>query len=181
MKVWEKQGPENSEETVRAAAERAKELGIKEIVVASASGKTAVLAMKAFKGSKVIVVTHHAGFSKPWKNEMSDRVSSGLLEHGASIVTGTHILSGVERAFTNKFQGIYPTQVVAETLRLFGQGVKVCVEISVMAADAGELSGGPLVAIGGTGSGADTAVVLTPAHADKFLDLRVHEIICKPA
>lgn len=181
MKVWDKPGPENSEETVRAAAERAKELGIKEVVVASASGKTAVLAMKFFKGCKVVVVTHHAGFSKPMKNEMSDRVADGLVEHGASIVTGTHVLSGVERAFNNKFQGIYPTQLVAETLRLFGQGVKVCVEISIMAADAGELSGGPVVAIGGTGSGADTAVVLTPAHANKFLDLRVHEIICKPA
>jgi hypothetical protein len=181
MKVWDKPGPENSERTVGAAAERAAELGIKEVVVASASGKTAVMAMKAFKGCKVVVVTHHAGFAKPWQQEMKESIADGLADHGAVIVTGTHALSGVERAFTGKFQGAYPTQVVAETLRLFGQGVKVCVEISVMAADAGELSGGPVVAIGGTGSGADTAVVLTPAHAKTFLDLRIHEIICKPA
>ena len=181
MKVWEKPGPENSGATVEAAAERAKELGIKEIVVASASGKTAVLAMKSFKGCKVVVVTHHCGMAHPWKQEMKESIAGGMVEHGAALVTATHVLSGVERSFTTKFQGIYPTQIVAETLRLFGQGVKVCVEISVMAADAGELSGGPIVAIGGTGTGADTAVVLTPAHAKQFLDLRVHEIICKPA
>ncbi|MFH0815499.1 MAG: pyruvate kinase alpha/beta domain-containing protein [Methanobacteriota archaeon] len=181
MKVWEKPGPENSEKTVEAAVERAAELGIKEIVVASATGKTAVMAMKAFKGSKVVVVTHHAGFAKPWQQEMKESVMDGLADHGAIIVTGTHALSGIERSFNSKFQGIYPTQIVAETLRLFGQGVKVCVEISVMAADAGELSGGPVIAIGGTGSGADTAAVLTPAHANRFLDLRVNEIICKPA
>jgi uncharacterized protein len=126
-------------------------------------------------------VTHHAGFSKPWKQEMKEKVADGLMDHGAVIITGTHVLSGIERGFTNMYQGVYPSQIVAETLRLFGQGVKVCVEISVMAADAGELSGGPVVAIGGTNSGADTAVVLTPAHANRFLDLRVHEIICKPA
>jgi hypothetical protein len=181
MKNWDNTGPGNSEATVQAAAQRAEELGIREVVVASASGKTAVLAMKSFKGCKVVVVTHHVGFAEPWKLEMSERVASGLTEHGASIVTATHVLSGIERAFTGKFQGIYPSQVVAETLRLFGQGVKVCVEISVMAADAGKLSGGPVVAIGGTGSGADTAVVLTPAHANRFLELRIHEIICKPA
>lgn len=181
MKVWEKPGPENSERAVAAAAERASELGIEEIVVASASGKTAVLAMKAFKGCKVVVVTHHCGFSKPWQSEMKDSVADKLREHGAVVVTGSHVLSGIERSFNGKFQGIYPTQIAAETLRLFGQGVKVCVEASVMAADAGALSGGPIVAIGGTGSGADTAVILTPAHANKFLELRVHEIICKPA
>jgi len=181
MNVWEKPGPENSERTLEAAAERAAELGIKEVVVASASGKTAVLAMKAFKGCHVVVVTHHCGFAKPWQNEMRESVMDRLDEHGATIVTGTHVLSGIERSFTGKFEGIYPTQIVAETLRLFGQGVKVCVEASVMAADAGALSGGPIVAIGGTGSGADTAVILTPAHANKFLELRVHEIICKPA
>jgi hypothetical protein len=181
MIVWDKEGPDNSEGTVKAAAERAKELGINEAVVASASGRTAVLALKAFKGCKVVVVTHHCGFAKPWKMEMKESVAEKLWDAGATVITATHVLSGVERSFTSKFQELYPSQVAAETLRLFGQGVKVCVEISIMAADAGELSGGPIVAVGGTGSGADTALVLTPAHASRFLDLRVHEIICKPA
>lgn len=181
MKVFEKEGGENSEETVRLAAERAKELGINEVVVASNTGKTGVTALKAFKGSKITIVTHHAGWKEPWKNEMPEKVRKAFTDKGATVVTATHALSGIERSFNNDFKGAYPTQIVAETLRLFGQGVKACVEISIMAADAGALSGNPIVAIAGTDGGADTAVVLTPSTANKFLELRIHEIICKPA
>ena len=36
------------------------------------------------------------------------------------------------------------------------------------------------VAIAGTGSGADAAIVVRPAHSRQFFDTRVKEIICKP-
>jgi hypothetical protein len=49
-----------------------------------------------------------------------------------------------------------------------------------MAADAGALSGNDIIAIGGSGHGADTALVLKPAHQNNFFDLRIREIICKP-
>ena len=181
MKVFEAEGGANSEETVRLAVARAKELGITEVVVASNMGKTGVMVMKAFKGSRITIVTHHAGWKEPWKNEMPEKVRKAFIDKGANVVTASHALSGIERSLNSEFKGIYPTQIVAETLRMFGQGVKVCVEISVMAADAGVLTGNPIVAIAGTDTGADTAVVLTPAHANKFTELRIHEIICKPA
>lgn len=180
MKVFEREGKVNTRETVRLAVKRATELGIKEIVVASNTGRTAQLVLDAFNGS-VIVVTHHSGFVKPWTNEMSEEVRQELIRKGAKVHTATHVLSGIERSFNSMFKGIYPSQIVAETLRLFGQGTKVCVEASVIAGDAGLLSGSKIVAIGGTGRGADTALVLTPAHASGFLKLRIHEIICKPA
>lgn len=69
---------------------------------------------------------------------------------------------------------------MADTLRLFGQGTKVGVEISVMAADAGALTGNDIIAIGGTGKGADTALILKPAHQSNFFDIQIREIICKP-
>ncbi|MBF0227435.1 MAG: hypothetical protein HQK76_18475 [Desulfobacterales bacterium] len=56
----------------------------------------------------------------------------------------------------------------------------MCVEISIMAADAGVLSGSDIIAIGGTGRGADTALVLGPANQSDFFDIRIREIICKP-
>lgn len=69
----------------------------------------------------------------------------------------------------------------AHTLRLLGQGFKVALEISLMAADAGLISTWEeVLAIGGSNSGADTAVVLTPANAQDFFELKVHEIVCKP-
>ena len=79
-----------------------------------------------------------------------------------------------------KYSGVYPVLLMADTLRLFGQGTKVAVEIAVMAADAGALSGEDIISIGGTGRGADTALVLKPAHQNNFFDLRIREIICKP-
>ena len=72
-------------------------------------------------------------------------------------------------------------EIVAQTLRLFGEGMKVCVEIALMAADAGLVRvGEPCIAIAGTGRGADTAVVLIPAHVQQFFDLRVMEVLAKP-
>jgi hypothetical protein len=49
-----------------------------------------------------------------------------------------------------------------------------------MAADAGTLSGEDIVSIGGSGSGADAALILKPAHQNTFFDLRIREVVCKP-
>jgi hypothetical protein len=86
----------------------------------------------------------------------------------------------VERSVAQKHGGVYPVLLIADTLRLFGQGTKVAVEVAIMAADAGALSGDDIIAIGGSGSGADAALVLKPAHQNNFFDLRIREIICKP-
>jgi hypothetical protein len=50
-----------------------------------------------------------------------------------------------------------------------------------MAVDAGLVrAGGEAISIGGTGTGADTAIVLKPSNTHTFFDTRVLEIICKP-
>jgi hypothetical protein len=96
------------------------------------------------------------------------------------VVTASHALSGIERSVAAKHSGVYPQLLIADSLRLFGQGTKVAVEIAVMAADAGALSGQDIVSIGGSGRGADTALVLKPAHQNNFFDMRIREVICKP-
>jgi hypothetical protein len=64
---------------------------------------------------------------------------------------------------------------------LFGQGIKVCVEVTIMAADAGLIPmDSEIIAIGGTAWGADAAVVLEPAHMTNFFDLKIKEIIAMP-
>ncbi len=71
---------------------------------------------------------------------------------------------------------------MGDILRCFGQGIQVCIEIAMMAADAGLVtSDAECVVIAGTGHGADTAVILTPAPSTRLEDLTVHEILCKPA
>jgi len=69
---------------------------------------------------------------------------------------------------------------VANALRMFSQGVKVCVEISAMAADAGLIPFSDVIAIAGTGSGADTACLIRANSSNRFFKIKVKEIIAKP-
>jgi len=179
MRYFEKKGKHNSEETVRIAASRAKELGIKHIVVASCTGKTAQLLINS--GLNVICVTYHIGFAKPGEDKMSPEMREKLQQEGVNVLTTTHLFAGVDRACRFKFQGVYPAEIIASTLRMFGQGMKVCIEVAVMALDAGLIPHGEeIVAVGGTGGGADTAIVLTPAHSHYIFDTSIKEILCMP-
>lgn len=177
---FEGPGPQNTEETLQVAYKRAVELGLKDIVVASTTGETGVKACKVFKGFNLVVVTHHTGFQKPGFQELKPenlREISGKAE----ILTCTHSLSGVERAMRRRWNTIGPVEVIANALRLFGEGVKVCIEIAVMAADAGLIPvDRDVISIGGTGKGADTALILRPASSSDFFNLEVKEILAKP-
>lgn len=166
--------------TIEAACARARERGIKEIVVATSSGRTASKAASLFKGGRVIAVTYHSGAEKPFDDPLPPAARKKLEALNARIVTCGHALSGAEKAVGGA-GGCAPLSLVADTLRLFGQGTKVCVEIVLMAADAGALSGRDVVAVGGSGEGADTALVIAPAHQADMFSLRVKEIICKPS
>lgn len=133
------------------------------------------------QGLNAVAVTHVCGFEEKGKNELSDSTRAELLRSGIKVLTTTHVLSGAERGLCRVFRGIYPAEIMANTLRMFGQGVKVCVEIAVMALDAGLIPFGlPVVAVGGTAEGADTAVIIKPSHAANILDTFISEILCKP-
>ncbi|MCP4715340.1 MAG: hypothetical protein GY868_09500, partial [Deltaproteobacteria bacterium] len=154
--------------------------GLNEVVVASSKGDTAYRALEIFSGFTVTVVTYHCGFKTPFQSIMKAEVKKDLEAKGATVVSATHALSGVERAVAAKHSGIYPALLIADTLRLFGQGTKVCVEIAIMAADAGALSGSDIVSIGGSGRGADAALILKPVSQTDLFDMRIREVICKP-
>jgi len=174
-------GEENTDTLLSLAKKYVQGAGIKDIVVASTTGYTGVKASKIFKGLNVVVVTHHTGFLNPSQNELEEENRKKIIENGAKILTATHALSGVERAVRKKFATIMPLEIMAHALRLFGEGTKVCVEIATMACDAGLVSENKeIIAIAGTGHGADTALVIKPACTSRFFDLEVREIIAKP-
>jgi hypothetical protein len=183
---FEKAGSQNTDDTIKLALKRAKELGIKHVVVASTSGETGLKAAKAFKGTgvKVVVMGHQVGFSKPGVREMEEPYIIGLKELGATIVEQTHALSGVERSITRRLGGASRVESISEALRtLISVGTKVCVEISIMAADGGHVpvdGKTEIIAIGGTWNGADTACVILPAHANNFFDMQVREFVAIP-
>lgn len=174
-------GDTNTDETLRLAKVRAAELGIEKIIVATTKGDTAVKAAKEFKDYKVVVVTHASGFLAPGTQELTPENRQKIEKLGAAIFTGTHAFSGISRAVRQAFSTHVLGDFMANTLRVFGQGMKVAIEITLMAADAGFVSPEEeVIAIAGTGRGADTAIVVKPANAHDAFALRVKEIICKP-
>jgi len=103
------------------------------------------------------------------------------LAKGAKILTTTHAFAGLGRAVKNKFGTVQAEEIVADTLRIFGQGMKVACEIAVMAVDAGYVrTDEDVISIAGSGRGADTAIVVRPVNVHNFFDMKVKEIICKP-
>ena len=179
VRIYDHPGPENTVETIALAVKRARELGIRTLVVASNTGETADGCVG--QGLEVVCVTHHVGFAGPGIDEMEPERRQSLTARGVKILTATHLFAGIDRALRIQAGGLYPGEIVAHALRIFGQGVKVGVECAVMALDAGLIEfGHQVVAIGGTGRGADSAIVVTPHHSNYFFQSKVHEIICKP-
>jgi hypothetical protein len=180
---YEKTGIKNTDATLKLACERAAELGIRDIVVASTHGGTALKAAKIFSTEKnnIVAVTICEGYlEEGWTITPDERKK--LQEKGIKVLTGTHALGGdVGSAFSEKSGGTTVNEVVCETLYRFCQGMKVAVEIVLMAADAGLIPvDREVIAIAGTGEGADTAIVVQPAYPRKFMDLKIKEIIAKP-
>ena len=204
---FENRGEQNTDKTLELAKVRALERNVKQVVVASTRGITGVKAAEAFKdtGIEVIIVTHQTGHIGAGVQQLTDENRKKLESLDITIVTGSDALEGgvglgiTRRQTTDATRPTPETQgmaslirrmnptippvvrIVASVLRLFCQGMKVAVEVTLMAADAGVIPvDHVVVAIAGTGRGADTAIVIQPANTTNFLDLDIHEIIAKP-
>jgi hypothetical protein len=179
-------GYENTSHVVEIVHKRLKEGDIQSVVVASSSGETALkFAKRMAKDTNLVIVSSHPGFSEPGVWDFNLNVLKELESMGCSVVKQSHVLSGLERSFSNKFSGASHTEVLAEALRsLFGVGMKVAIECTMMAADSGAIPIQKTIAVGGThsrkGGGVDCAIVVWPSHCNNFLDFRVLEILAKP-
>jgi uncharacterized protein len=174
-------GARNTRRTLEVAARRAAELKIRAILIATTSGKTGALAAGVFRGRPIIAVSHSAGFDRSDHQELEPRYRKRIEALGGRVLTCQHAFGGVGRAVRKKLGTYELEEIIAYTLRVFGQGAKVAVEIALMAADAGWIPvGAPCLSIGGSSEGADTALVLKPANAQTFFDLRVIEVLAKP-
>lgn len=174
-------GKVNTDALLQFVKDYAMTVGVNHVVVASTTGETGVKASEVFKGFNVVVVTHHAGFTEPGAQELTEENRLKILENGAHILTATHALSSVERAIRKEFGTLQPLELIAHTLRRLGDGTKVCVEITLMAADAGLIPmDRDVIAVAGSGRGADTALLIKPVNASRFFDLRIREVIAKP-
>ena len=174
-------GKQNTDALLRIVKEYVEKEDIRNIVVASTTGETGAKASKIFKGCNIVIVTHCFGFREPGKTELKDEYRREILANGAKIFTGVHALSSVERAIRKDFGTMQPLELIANTLRLMGEGTKVCVEITLMTADAGLIPvDKDVIAVAGTGRGADTTLRIQPANAGRFFNLKIREVIAKP-
>ncbi|MBN2061713.1 MAG: hypothetical protein JW882_14980 [Deltaproteobacteria bacterium] len=173
---FEKPGKVNTAEVIKLVKERAQARGINRFVVASTRGATARDFLKAFTGTdfRLVIVPWQFGFKgedQPFPPELVDE----LRAKNHQVHYGTMLFH------TADFYGTNAPQAMANLLRTFGQGSKVCLEIILMACNGGFVSiGEKIIAVAGTRSGADTALVATAAPTTSLNSLRIHEIICKP-
>jgi hypothetical protein len=181
---FEKPGEINTLAVIEAVKTRALELDIREVVIASTSGKAGAAMAEALQDTniKIIVVTHQYGTTEEGKWDMESQYVSRLNEMEVEIVSQSHLFSGVEKSLSKDTGGVSRIEIVADTLRkLFGKGFKVAVEVVLMAADSGALSmESDVIAVGGTANGADVACVIKPAHSNNFYGLQIREVICMP-
>lgn len=178
---FDQAGPANTERVLELARERAALIGASHVVVPSTTGRTGALAVAVMQGLNVVVVTTSAGLSAPNEQRLEDAHRREIERAGAHVLTCQHALGGIGRAVRRKLGTYQLGEIIAFSLRCFGQGIKVALEITVMAADAGLIPvGEEIIALGGSGRGVDTGVVVLSANAQDFFDLRVVEIFCSP-
>ena len=181
---FDSKGPINTDKTLDLALECCRERKIQNIVVASSTGETALkLHEKAPAETDITMVTYSAGsrFSEEVKQFLENQ--DEIMSKGITIVRGMHALSATEKAFQNKYKtGMMPLNIVADSLRMFCHGIKVCVEIAIMAAEAGHITPDQdVVAIAGSHRGADTAVALKPAYAANMFETKIRALLCMPS
>jgi hypothetical protein len=178
---FEQPGRDNTDLTLQLAKARAERLGIRNIVVASYTGVTGVKAADVFKGYNLVVVAGVVGFREPNAHRLLPENRSAIERNGGHILHATHAFGTLGRAVNRRFGAIQVDEIIAHVLRLFGQGTKVACEVACMAADAGLIrTDEEAIGVGGSGGGADTALVLKPSNTHTFFDTRIQEIICKP-
>ncbi len=178
---FEKPGKENTEQPPQIAREEATRRGVKYMVVASTTGYTGLLAAQMLKGSdiKLVVVTHSTGHREAGQQLFDTEARKQIESLGGVVFTGTDALTAFAIGMGAK-RMMSQQALISMVLYLLGQGLKVCVEIVAMAADANLVPVGDVISVAGTGRGADTAVIIGAQDTSHFFDMKIREILAKP-
>ena len=178
---FEKPGHHNTDQVLDIVRQGVEQYNLKQVVVASTHGGTGLSVARLFQNSwtKVVVVTHNTGFKEPGVLEMTSEIRSEIEALGAFVYTGTMPFRNIGTSIREKLS--YSQQdLIANSLRLLGQGIKVCVEIVMMASDAGLITPDDVLAVGGTAHGADTVALIAPQPSNRLFDLKIRHILAKP-
>ena len=172
----------NTDDVLNIARDIFVERKLKDVVVASTRGGTGIASAKLFKdlNANLVVVAHSVGFREPNKNEFDSEAKKEIEEHGGSVLFSTMPFHTINDVIRKKI-GSSALTLIADALRMMGQGTKVCVEIVSMACDAGKVeSDKDVIAVAGTGRGADTVLLIKSANSRRFFDMKIVDVIAKP-
>ena len=183
VEYFDQPGRKNTDACIAIVKKMIEEEGFEHVVAASTTGDVGRNIYRALLNTDVnlVVVTHSAGFKQPNEQEFDSEIREELEQGGPRVLTTTVLTHSLETSLAAKYQGVYPTQLIANSLRRWGEGSKVCCEIVMEAVDAGLIPEGEhVIAVGGTGHGADTVAVMKSAASKRFLGLVFSEYRAKP-
>ena len=183
---FEKGGAHNTDKALKIAKKYAERFGVKDIIIASTTGTTAKKASELFDPNQynIVIVTHTYYFGGIEKRQsFPEDLREDLTQKGIIVFSTTHAFGGVERSMRMALKQWGPIEILAKYLRTnFCQGMKVCMELALMAADGGLIQdlSEDIICVGGTGNGADTVCLIKPMTTSLFDQLRVKAILAKP-
>lgn len=180
---FEKPGRDNTSACLEVVRQAVQADGHRHLVLASTTGETGLLFSTELKGLglNIVVVTHSMGFKEPNTIEMPAEVRQAIEDNGARVFTGSLLTHSLDTAFSSKLSGFSLTQIIAQALRRFGQGAKVCCECVMMTVDAGLVpEGQEVLSVAGTARGSDSVMLIRSAASKRFFSLNVLEILAKP-
>lgn len=171
-----------TEEVLEIAKNELEKKKLRYLVVASTTGDTGLKAAQLFKDFDVnlVVVAHSVGFKNPNENQFDTRAKDKMERMGASVIFSTMPFHTINDAIRKK-SGSSTLTLIADALRMMGEGTKVCTEIVAIACDAGMFpSGEDVISVAGTSRGADTILQIRSANSRRFFDLKIIDVIAKP-
>lgn len=194
VRYFDSSGAENTDEVIQAVTERLDESEIKTVVVASSTGETAIKFAQSLKGAARIICVS----DPPWDiGKFSDSPGRMAPENNARLESlGVEIIDYIPyasvayswQASENVYGALDLLVLIFDAFRMEGgNGLKVAIEVGLMATNAGKIKAGEdIIAVGGTERGADTAIVLKAAFSQNILSkepserLEVREILAMP-
>jgi hypothetical protein len=187
---FDEPGEGNTDLVVKAVSRRLEAGGVSEVIVASTSGETAVKFARALKGKARLLCVSEAPYRREWGEKwpcLKAKFKKELRELGVDIIDEVPYVFHDSLLESARWSAIFPERLVKETLYCFGQGLKVAVEVALLAVSCGKVAPfRDVIAVGGSSKGADTAIVLRATYPACLFDkdaakrLEIREIIAMP-
>ena len=188
---FDEPGEENTQLVTEAVSQRLEAGGIEKVIVASTSGETAAKFARSLKGKAELVCVSEAPYRQEWGEEwpcLKKEFRQELEGLGVAIIDRAPYVFHNSILEAARWSGGFPERLMKETLYCFGQGMKVAVEVALMAVSCGYITPfEDVIGVGGSGKGADTAIVLRATYPASLFDkdptkrLEIKEIIAMPA